>query len=417
MGSINETPALKSKQTIFIFTNEYPYGTRESFIENELKLLAECFQTIYLLPLKATGQARAIPLGNVKVVSLFTDEYVNKWKLLLNNFFSFFQILLYEAFSTRHPLKFLKHFSEFKSILLINIYRASVLKKFIQHTNNQDALFYSFWTDNWATTLSILKKKNFLNFVSRVHGYDLYEERWPDSIIPFRSFQIQSVSKIFAVSRDGLLYLQQHYPSYKNKFYLNHLSVFDNGINPFKEAAVFTIVSCSHLIPLKRVHLLAEALCKINFQMKWVHFGDGEEMELVRSIVKRMPAHIIAELKGNTPNEEIIRFYQQQTVNLFIHLSETEGGVPIVLQDAASFGIPLIGTRVGGIVEIVNEQTGILIDKMVNIEKLAELITEEFRFSSRNALDFRASVRNFWQNSFDAKKNVEEFVNLLKTIQ
>lgn len=46
---------------------------------------------------------------------------------------------------------------------------------------------------------------------------------------------------------------------------------------------------------------------------------------------------------------------------MFIHLTETEGGVPVCISEATSFGIAVIGTDVCGVPEIVNNQTGFLI--------------------------------------------------------
>ena len=56
---INNT-AISLKDNLFIFTNEYPYGTGESFIENELKVLAGKFESISLFPLKCDGPPREL---------------------------------------------------------------------------------------------------------------------------------------------------------------------------------------------------------------------------------------------------------------------------------------------------------------------------------------------------------------------
>ena len=84
---------MPSQKKLFLFTLHYPYGTGESFIENELKLLSEDFQTIYLFPLTNRGEARPLPAQNIKVVYLFEKQKIQKWKLLLNNFILIFQIL------------------------------------------------------------------------------------------------------------------------------------------------------------------------------------------------------------------------------------------------------------------------------------------------------------------------------------
>ncbi|MBK9193319.1 MAG: glycosyltransferase [Crocinitomicaceae bacterium] len=102
---------------------------------------------------------------------------------------------------------------------------------------------------------------------------------------------------------------------------------------------IFTIVSCSFMSPVKRVPLIAESLSHIEFPIKWVHFGDGEEMHRVLEIVDTLPSNVKVELAGGRSNEDILNYYRNNKVDAFIHLSSSEGfGMAIV--EAFSFGIP-----------------------------------------------------------------------------
>jgi glycosyltransferase involved in cell wall biosynthesis len=82
------------------------------------------------------------------------------------------------------------------------------------------------------------------------------------------------------------------------------------------------------------------------------------------------------------------------------------------IQEAISFGIPIIATNVGGIHEIVNNRTGILIEKNFDSKKVAEQI-EVFITSNKNQEEFRNGVRNFWKENFDAEKVYTEFYKIL----
>ncbi|HET6224892.1 MAG TPA: glycosyltransferase [Bacteroidia bacterium] len=408
-------PMMKLDHALFIFTQEYPYGKGETFIENELIELSPQFDTIYLFPLKKTSVARQIPIANANVVTLFENECNNKWGMLLSNFFVFTGILVNEWKALGFS-KFSSSFSSLKSILLLNLHRAKVLNQYIQSGNIKQVSYYSFWTDDWATILSILTlRKQIVGFVSRVHGYDLYEYRWPSKLIPFRNFQLKQVSKIIAASKDGLNYLKKHYPVYENKFFLQHLNVFDKGLNPFdSNDSEFTIVSCSNIISLKRVHLIPELLKENDLKIRWIHFGDGDKVleQQLKEDIAKLPTNISVELRGYISNPDLIRFYQTNKVNLFIHLSETEGGVPLVLQEVASFGIPMLATDVGGIPEIVNEETGILIPANFSKAEAAEKI-KTFASSPLNTPSFRANVKSYWDRFFNAKENSIKLYNLL----
>lgn len=371
--------------TLLLFTNEYPYGKGESFVEKELVLHSKHFKEVVLFPLVSLGVRRTVP-QNVKVVNLFEEKSYNPTQTLFNNFIPFFKIIFYELYRSYSSAYFLKKFPYFKSILLQNFFRAELLKSYLSSKRKtHDMVFYSFWTDDWATALSILKWQGEIEtFITRVHGYDLYKERWNGWVIPFRNFQLDNISKILAVSNDGLHYLQKEYPFYFNKFFLNHLTASDNGIGPFEQDHIFTIVSCSAVIPLKRVHLIVKLLKKIKYPIKWVHLGDGALLDEIKSECKELSENVITDLKGYTPHEQIIDFYKKNSVNLFVSLSETEGGVPLSLQEAASFGIPLLGVDVGGVSEIVNENTGILLPQNFNFNELKSTV-DEFRSRRHSA--------------------------------
>lgn len=403
------------KNTLLLFTNEYPYGKGESFIENELKLHSAKFDKIILIPLAANGEGREIP-ANVSVVKLSGPAKYNPLKLLSRHLIQLSRICIYELFRGSF-FHFIRRFAEMRSILLQNFYRAELLEKYIQENNiHESSVFYSFWTDDWATVLSILRQRKKINgFVSRVHGYDLYKERWKDRLIPFRHFQLQQASKIIAVSMDGLRYLKKEYPSSANKFLLNHLGSPDMGISPFAPDGLFTIVSCSALIPLKRVHLLARALKEIQFELRWIHFGDGPLKEELVKECGYLPANVKTELRGYVPLNKIIDFYRTNSVNIFVSLSETEGGVPLSLREAASFGIPLLGVSVGGVPEIVNESTGILLPEDFDFSKLPGVLTA-FKASEKNTIAFHTTVRDHWSDRFNASSSYSELYQIMMNL-
>ncbi|HSH67757.1 MAG TPA: glycosyltransferase [Bacteroidia bacterium] len=391
--------------TLFIFTNEYPYGDGETYIVNELSTLSKNFQTVVVFPLQMKAPARKFPKPNIESVVLFQEPIRPSKRLVLNNFFLFFKILTTEFLNSRTKKQFILAVPELKSRLLQNIKRAELLSKFIDHKEYKNIFFYSFWTDDWATALSILRKQRKIdNFISRVHGYDLYEERWPNGIIPFRYLQLTQVKTIFTVSEDGLNYMIRHYPKFNHKFKLSRLNVFDQGNNPWYDSSIFTLVSCSNLIPLKRVQLILDAMRYIDFDLKWLHFGDGEQGYFLKQQVPELPANIQVYFKGQLPNSDIIQFYKHNCVNVFLHMSETEGGVPLAIQEAASFGIPLIAADSGGVREIVSDLTGILTKNDVSSEELGKIISN-FRKSDKNGPEFRAKVKTYWKQHFDASCN------------
>lgn len=395
---------------LLLLTFKYPFGTGESFIANELEFLSKKFNKIYLLPLRRAEGVRAVP-PNVETVFLFESMQYSGRRMLARHGMLFLRLFLSELLKTSSKVAFLKLYGYLRSSLLQNIYRAEKLSAFYREKelNADNSIIYSFWLDDWATAASVLKLKGVINyFISRVHGHDLYADRWPNKVIPFRYFQVEQVSKVFCVSKDGLNYLQAVFPRHKRKFFLSHLNVFDKGINPFNPSATFTIVSCSNIISLKRVHLIAEVMSHLSFNVQWVHFGDGELKNDLLERASKLPPNISCRFMGNVSNRELIDFYSKTSVNLFVHFSETEGGVPVALQEAASFGIPLMACDTGGVPEIVNSSTGMLLPVDFDANEAAQMITH-FRQGRLNSPEFRAEVKKYWAENFNAEKTYQAF--------
>ena len=59
-------------------------------------------------------------------------------------------------------------------------------------------------------------------------------------------------------------------------------------------------------------------------------------------------------------NEEVMEYYKNNLVDLFVNMSESEG-LPVSMMEAMSFGVPVIAPDVGGIKEIVDENSGWLL--------------------------------------------------------
>jgi glycosyltransferase involved in cell wall biosynthesis len=196
----------------------------------------------------------------------------------------------------------------------------------------------------------------------------------------------------------------------KEKVKRFYLGVKDSGLAPFEKDKRLTIVSCSNLISLKRVFLIPEVLQKLNMQVRWIHIGDGEQMSWIQKLASGLPESCEVELLGRKDNVFISDFYQMNNVHLFIHLSETEGGVPVVLQEAGMAGIPLMAVNVGGVAEIVNSNTGILINGDFTTGYIAERITS-FLHSSKNSPEFRMGVRKFVKENFYDETNYNAFIN------
>jgi len=401
-----------STNKLCLFTTEFPYGAKaETFIESELEEMSRSFEDVCIFPaVHVAEQIRSTPAK----FGIITVDH-GRWSLRKNeivcaNFFLISRILFSELLYSGNRKAFRENFRKYINILAHKIDVAEQLEAIIRERQLENAVFYSYWLNDWTIVLGILKQKKVIrHFISRVHGFDLYEDRWPQGVIPFRYFQLKMVDRVFSVSKKGYNYLKNR-KLFPEKISYSYLGVPDHGLNPFDEHAPFKIVSCSNLMPLKRVHLIVEILRNIGIPVSWVHFGDGKLFEEVKTLASTLPSNVSVEFKGHVSNSEVLEYYGSHSINLFIIASEMEG-LPMSLIEACSFGIPLMGTDVDGIPEIVNATTGMLIPKEVDPVKAAAMI-RDFK-EQKNTKVFRAGVREFWKENFYNRNNYQAFYNTI----
>jgi glycosyltransferase involved in cell wall biosynthesis len=337
---------------------------------------------------------------------------------------TYFPLFIQEFFGS---LKYLANFNIFR-YNLSSFLRAGFIAREISEIVksyrgiSQKKIYYSFWFGSMATALAILKRQGSDKkgvYISRAHGTDLYEERVPPiQRIAFRSFQLKYMDKVFSVSKKGTDYLKKKYPEFAGKVFTSYLGVLAPGMAQFNVNGKFTIVSCAKVRNIKRVHLIPEILLYLGFPLKWIHIGGiskGDhtlplfEKNLER--LKQSNPDIEVHMAGELSNEDVLKIYGDNSINLFLSVSETEG-LPVSMMEAISCGIPILATDVGGCDEIVTEQTGILIKPEFDPAEVAHIISR-FRDSGMNTEVFRERVKEFWRDNFNSEINFKRFIELV----
>lgn len=274
---------------------------------------------------------------------------------------------------------------------------------FIQNKWKDNNKFYSYFFDDVALSLAILKRKNSqINIISRTHGFETYDEQAPFKHIPFQSFKVKYFDSILPVSNQGANHLKKLFPSFKEKIDSLYLGTkYHSFLNPFENQ--IHIVTCAYIRKVKRLYLLPEILKSINYHLTWTHIGAGEDFEELKSMCKELPSNIKINFLGNQSEIQIIEFYKNTPITCIVSLSNSEG-LPLSMMEAISFGIPIISTDVGGCSEIVTKNTGVLINKNFNhedfIHSLQKLINSDL-----NSSIGRSDVKSLWKEKFSSENN------------
>jgi glycosyltransferase involved in cell wall biosynthesis len=402
-------------KSVLIFTDNYPYGRAEPFLKTELEYFAHSFENIAVFPLEKgqNMEKREVP-EKVEIISPVFRRIKNKKELLMKGVFnsSFLTTLLKEGIRSRVWKSWPRFRIWFTHLLLIRSLSAEIRNRdLIQYFNRFDILYF-YWGLRWSQIIPFLPEELKPKIITRFHGSDLYEHT-NHGYIPWRHQQLERINYAVAISGKGEEYIEDMYPFMKGKTLLSRIGTLDYGLNPRSSSDAFRIISCSNINAVKRVELIVQALGNIRSSIEWIHFGDGPLKNKVERLASTLSPNIKWKLAGALSHDELMHYYQNSPVDLFLNVSSSEG-VPVSVMEAMSFGIPVIATDVGGTCEIVSEKTGLIIDKDFSPALLAKKIEE---MAGRSDLEIiRRSARAEWENKSMAKNIYPEFITRLLSV-
>jgi glycosyltransferase involved in cell wall biosynthesis len=394
---------------IIILTSTFPVSKEETFFINELKFIKQKYDEILIFPVNATVNfgppIKDVIHGNVqlsRIEKILTFRFLFKIDVLRE--------LTYSWSFKKNRFKILKTLlvSFARSIKIRNILIRSVEIR-------EDDLFYSFWGDDGAIALSLLKKKfKTVKMISRFHGWDLYHEASDIGYIPFRNLISKRLDLLIPISEFGKEYIVKNWRSEESNIMVSRLGVTGRKYSE-RKFEDFTIVSVSSLIPLKRVEQIMLALSQIQFEkIQWFHFGDGELLKNLKiQSQQKLSKNIQTHFMGYVTNEGLMNWYGQNQPAVFINVSTSEG-IPVSIMEAMSFGIPVIATQVGGTSEIVNTKNGLLLNADFKSDELKDAILNFYNLSEEENQTFSKAAKEKWDKEFNSEKN---YLDFLKNIQ
>lgn len=396
-----------SDRRLILLTTTWPYDGGETFLSEEANHLSMAFSSVEVFPLSASNlQMRMVPNNFTIHNPAIKGNLKNRGYLLWHGIFSTAPVLFaIKDFFKEKAYKPGRIWNFFTALLT---FRAAypTLSRF--GVTSAD-IVYSYWGDKWSLALPFIKRKCGCKTIARFHGSDLYEEA-KGGYIPFRERLFQSLDKAFPISDNGARYIAKHY----SKFFNGCISVARLGVNasspnPDEGSDTLSIISCSNAIPLKRLELIAEALQKADFPVKWTHIGSGPTLEKINVMVKSMPKNVTVCLLGQINNSEVRRVYATQHFDMFINVSTTEG-VPVSIMEALAAGIPVIATDVGGTKEIVNSDNGEVINVSITPEGLRQVLFKYY--NKKNSLNsLRKNSIKLWNLRCDSETNYNQFIS------
>jgi len=401
------------RRILILLTSSYPYGEGEgTFVANEMPHLASAFDEIIVLTNDTVSEdARPLP-GVVTCVrhpyELGTMEKVQSLLGLLSP-------TVWQEIRWIRTHYWRSVSGSILATVLVSWFKAGkfarIIRRLVARVPGAEVHVYSYWASDMAVAAAVARRKAWVHRAyCRAHEWDVYVDR--GGFLPLRHFLATHLDHYLFVSEHGRRYFEtlmgKSYPSVGS----SRLGTPPVSPAPLARVRPFTLVSCSSLIPRKRVELIAEALSHVTSAVRWIHIGEGPSLGTVEVACAELPAHVNAELRGGLPNSEVLALYTTLRPSLFLSVSRSEG-LPVSMMEAMSAGIPVMGTDVGGVREIVSHgSNGVLLPPDPTPHEVASAIDAFASMPESEHAAYAQRAWTTWSADFNADRNYETFLRM-----
>ncbi len=186
-------------------------------------------------------------------------------------------------------------------------------------------------------------------------------------------------------------------------------------------APPYTFMTIARFVEKKGIPDILEALAllvKEGFPFRYLLIGDGEDNTHIQQRIRDLGLENQVHMTGTLAHEQVLEHFQQAdcfVLGCKIARSGDRDGIPNVLAESMALGVPVVGTRISGIPELVDhEHTGLLVDAT----QPAELAAALKRIVTDQPLRERliAAARQRVTRVFDNKQLIGQLVALYRSL-
>lgn len=207
---------------------------------------------------------------------------------------------------------------------------------------------------------------------------------WP--ITKLKTKTLKKAKYITVVSRMTEEFIQQFYPNNKTAIIpmgcdTTSFSPDKKRINFFGQGKKKVILFVGRLAKIKGIEYLIEAMKNVNDGILYI-IGKGEMEEELKSLASEMKDKVV--FLGAKTHAELPEIYASADVFVAPSVSMENGakeGFGLVIIEAMASGIPVVASRSGGIVDIINDRENGILCEEKNINELSNAINEVLKDS------------------------------------
>jgi len=298
----------------------------------------------------------------------------------------------YLSYSIAMFLAFLKIRKNFyPDIIHVHVYSAGILALILKYLYNIPYVV----TEHFK----IIKDDRLFEKIKILLGKIIFEKA--DLLIHVSEFMVRDIEKygirnkyviIPNVVNTSIFYYSENF---KNKNSEKKHILFVG--NPTSRKGVDYLLKAIHVLKKKRTDFILNIV------------GDGEECQKYKNMCKNLDINDITIFHGIKSKQEIAKMMQKCQ---FLVLPSLWENLPCVLIESISAGLPVIATDVGGIREIVNKNTGIIVPPG-DADKLSSAI--DFMLDNYSKYN-RNKISEYGRKRFDYNIIGKKLYNIYKNI-
>lgn len=288
----------------------------------------------------------------------------------LNTHSSFFRRLIAKVLikSNRTDIDVAKYYNEFGW----KIYALGLITKKIQR--DEIDIIHAGFANRPATAAMILSELAGAPFSFEAHAYDLFVD------FDFSKEKIEKAKKIFTISNYNKQYLIDHLKCPPSKIVVNRVPINKNCCDkiPDKPRSDSLITSVCRLHPTKGLEYAIEAFKLISQKRQDLRFtiiGGGPLKSQLLEKVAQLSLGDKVTFLGDISNEDAIRFISQSTIMVLPSVIAGNGdrdGIPTALIEAMYLKTPVIGSKISGIPELIEDGINGFLTEPGNVSAIAE---------------------------------------------
>ena len=420
--------ARPGRRGLLLLTDFFPYEVGEEFLEQEIETLCSAYDDVVIVPVRLSEgarQTRALP-DNARC-ALLPASRLPDWRF--HAILRAPQILLgrermVETPPWKHPGRFGMDV-RFAAIALSAYGRMRRLLPSLGLESVDRLTIYSYWFFTGAALGGMLRRREFKGrpvvVVARAHAYDVDEADAPRGYVPSRGFVMRAVDRVYPISEYAAGFLRRRFPRARN-IEVRRLGVPAAVRRARRRTEPFQLVSCSHMAPYKRVHLIVEAVAELERRgrkVAWTHIGefDAERLAAMRARAEERIDSTPVTFTGHLANTEVRELYAATDFSCFLNCSDGEG-VPVAVMEAQAAGLPVVATAAGGTGEIVHDrENGRLIPVETTASQIADAIESVMDLGDAEYAAMSRDANATWAAMSDARRQYREFVDGLVALE